>query len=186
MDELDFDIDKLGKRMSGAINALKGDFHSLRTGRASSSLLDSINVEVYGSMMPINQCATINVPDPRMITVNVWDKGNVGLIEKAILASGIGINPVIDGSILRLPIPELNEERRKELAKLAGQFGEQARISVRNVRKDGMDKLKKQKSDGMSEDDFKIWSEEIQEITDLSIKQIDTHVSEKQAEIMKI
>ena len=186
MDELDFDIDKLGKRMSGAINALKGDFHSLRTGRASSSLLDSINVEVYGSMMPINQCATINVPDPRMITVNVWDKGNVGLIEKAILASGIGINPVIDGSILRLPIPELNEERRKELAKLAGQFGEQARISVRNVRKDGMDKLKKQKSDGMSEDDFKIWSEEIQEITDSSIKQIDIHVSEKQAEIMKI
>jgi len=186
MDELDFDIDKLGKRMSGAINALKGDFHSLRTGRASSSLLDSINVEVYGSMMPINQCATINVPDPRMITVNVWDKGNVGLIEKAILASGIGINPVIDGSILRLPIPELNEERRKELAKLAAQFGEQARISVRNVRKDGMDKLKKQKSDGMSEDDFKIWSEEIQEITDSSIKQIDIHVSEKQAEIMKI
>ncbi len=186
MDELDFDIDKLGKRMSGAINALKGDFHSLRTGRASSSLLDSINVEVYGSTMPINQCATINVPDPRMITVNVWDKGNVGLIEKAILASGIGINPVIDGSILRLPIPELNEERRKELAKLAGQFGEQARISVRNVRKDGMDKLKKQKSDGMSEDDFKIWSEEIQELTDLSIKQIDTHVFEKQAEIMKI
>ena len=186
MDELEFDIDKLQKRMTGAINALKSDFHSLRTGRASSSLLDSINIEVYGNVMPINQCATINVPDARMITVNVWDKANVGLVEKAIISSGIGINPIIDGSILRLPIPELNEERRKELAKLAGHFGEQARISVRNVRRDGMDKLKKHKSDGMSEDDFKIWSDEIQEITDSSIKLIDRSVSEKQEEIMKI
>ena len=186
MNEFDFDIDNLEKRMSGAINSLKSDFHSLRTGRASSSLLDSINVEVYGNMMPINQCATINVPDARMITVNVWDKANVGLIEKAIIGSGIGINPITDGSMLRLPIPELNEERRKELAKLAGQFGEQARISVRNVRRDGMDKLKKFKIEGMSEDDFKIWSDEIQEITDLSIKQIDRSVSEKQEEIMKI
>jgi ribosome recycling factor len=186
MEELNFDIDNLSKRMKGAIGSLKNDFHSLRTGRASSSILDSINVEVYGNMVPINQCATVNVPDARMVTVNVWDKANVGLIEKAIIASGIGINPIADGSILRLPIPELNEERRKELAKLAGQFGEQSRIAVRNVRRDGMDRLKKEKIDGMSEDDFKIWSDEIQEITNSSINDIDKLVSEKQEEIMQI
>ena len=186
MEHLDFDLDDLQKRMTGALASLKTDFHSLRTGRASSSMLDSIFVEIYGSNMPINQCATINVPEPRMVTVNVWDKTNVNLVEKAIISSGLGINPVTDGSILRLPIPELNEERRKELSKLAGNYAEQARIAVRNVRRDGMDKIKRLKIDGMSDDDAKIWSHEIQDLTDSTIVTIDKTLSEKQSEIMQI
>ena len=186
MEHLDFDLDDLQKRMTGALASLKTDFHSLRTGRASSSMLDSIFVEIYGSNMPINQCATINVPEPRMVTVNVWDKTNVNLVEKAIVASGLGINPITDGSILRLPIPELNEERRKELSKLAGNYAEQARIAVRNVRRDGMDKIKRLKNDGMSDDDAKIWSDEIQDLTDSTIVTIDKTLSEKQSEIMQI
>jgi ribosome recycling factor len=172
--------------MIGALNSLKTDFHSLRTGRASSSMLDAILVEIYGSNVPINQCATINVPEPRLVTVNVWDKTNITIVEKAIVSSGLGINPVTDGSILRLPIPELNEERRKELSKLAGNYTEQARIAVRNVRRDGMDKIKRLKSDGMSDDDAKIWSDEIQEITDSTIATIDKILTEKQMEIMQI
>ena len=186
MEHLDFDLDDLQKRMIGALASLKTDFHSLRTGRASSSMLDSIFVEIYGSNMPINQCATINVPEPRMVTVNVWDKTNVNLVEKAIVSSGLGINPVTDGSVLRLPIPELNEERRKELSKLAGNYAEQARIAVRNVRRDGMDKIKRLKNDGLSDDDAKIWSDEIQELTDVTIVTIDKTLSEKQSEIMQI
>ena len=186
MENLDFDLDDLQKRMTGALASLKTDFHSLRTGRASSSMLDSIFVEIYGSNMPINQCATINVPEPRMVTVNVWDKTNVNLVEKAIVSSGLGINPVSDGSILRLPIPELNEERRKELSKLAGNYAEQARIAVRNVRRDGMDKIKRLKNEGMSDDDAKIWSDEIQDLTDSTIVTIDKTLSEKQSEIMQI
>ena len=186
MNNLDFDLDGLQKRMIGALTSLKTDFHSLRTGRASSSMLDSIFVEIYGSNMPINQCATINVPEPRMVTVNVWDKTNVNLVEKAIVSSGLGINPVTDGSILRLPIPELNEERRKELSKLAGNYAEQSRIAVRNVRRDGMDKIKRLKNDGMSDDDAKIWSDEIQDLTDSTIVTIDKTLSEKQSEIMQI
>ena len=186
MENLDFDLDDLQKRMTGALTSLKTDFHSLRTGRASSSMLDSIFVEIYGSNMPLNQCATINVPEPRMVTVNVWDKQNVKLVEKAIVSSGLGINPITDGSILRLPIPELNEERRKELSKLAGNYAEQARIAVRNVRRDGMDKIKRLKNDGMSDDDAKIWSDEIQELTDLTILTIDKNLGEKQSEIMQI
>ena len=186
MEHLDFDLDDLQKRMTGALASLKTDFHSLRTGRASSSMLDSIFVEIYGSNIPINQCATINVPEPRMVTVNVWDKTNVNLVEKAIVASGLGINPLTDGSILRLPIPELNEERRKELSKLAGNYAEQARIAVRNVRRDGMDKIKRLKNEGMSDDDAKIWSDEIQDLTDSTIVTIDKTLSEKQSEIMQI
>jgi ribosome recycling factor len=186
LEHLDFDLDDLQKRMTGALASLKTDFHSLRTGRASSSMLDSIFVEIYGSNMPINQCATINVPEPRMVTVNVWDKTNVNLVEKAIVSSGLGINPVSDGSILRLPIPELNEERRKELSKLAGNYAEQARIAVRNVRRDGMDKIKRLKNEGMSDDDAKIWSDEIQDLTDSTIVTIDKTLSEKQSEIMQI
>ena len=186
MENLDFDVDGVQKRMAGALTSLKIDFHSLRTGRASSSMLDAIFVEIYGSNMPINQCATINVPEPRMVTVNVWDKANVKLVEKAIFSSGLGINPVTDGSILRLPIPELNEERRKELSKLAGNYAEQARIAVRNVRRDGMDKIKRLKNDGMSDDDAKIWSDEIQELTDSTILTIDKTLNEKQSEIMQI
>ena len=186
MEDEDFDIEGLSKRMTGALNSLKSDFHGLRTGRASSAMLDSIMVEVYGSQIPINQCATINVPESRMVTVNVWDKSNVVLVEKAIISSGLGINPVTEGSILRLPIPELNEERRRELSKLAGNYAEQARIAVRNVRRDGMDKIKRLKSNNMSDDDAKIWSDEIQELTNSTISMIDKSLEEKQSEIMQI
>ncbi|MEM0976692.1 MAG: ribosome recycling factor [Pseudomonadota bacterium] len=185
-DELEIDTDGLEKRMDGALNALKGEFSSLRTGRASASILEPVMVDAYGSQMPLNQCGTVNVPEPRMITVNVWDKGLVGAVEKAIRNSGLGINPVVDGTILRLPIPELNEERRQELAKVAAQYAENARIAVRNVRRDGMDQVKKMKSDGMSEDDQKYWSEVIQESTDVAIKNIDAALEAKQDEIMQV
>ena len=186
MENEDFDLASLQKRMSGAVSSLKNDFHGLRTGRASSAMLDSILVEIYGGLIPVNQCATINVPEPRMLTVNVWDKGNVPIVEKAIISSGLGINPVADGSILRLPIPELNEERRKELSKLAGSYAEQARVAVRNVRRDGMDKIKRLNHDNMSDDDAKIWSDEIQELTNSTISMIDKSLEEKQSEIMQI
>ena len=186
MESEEFDIESLNRRMSGALNSLKNDFHALRTGRASSAMLDSILVEIYGSQVPINQCASINVPEPRMVTVNVWDKGNVAIVEKAIISSGLGINPISEGSMLRLPIPELNEERRKELSKLAGNYAEQARIAVRNVRRDGMDKIKKLKINNMSDDDAKLWSDEIQELTDSTISMIDKTLDEKQTEIMQI
>ena len=184
--EEDFDLSDIERRMQGAISALKTDFSSLRTGRASASMLDSVNVEAYGSSMPLSQCATVTIPEPRLISINVWDKSNIAAVEKAILNSGLGINPIIEGSMLRLPIPELNEERRKELAKLAGTFAENSRIAVRNVRKDGMDKLKKLKGSALSEDDHKIYSDEVQEITDSSIKEIDALLQIKQDEIMKI
>ena len=182
----EFDVENIRKRMYGALESVKNDFKSLRTGRASSSILDNITVEVYGSKMPISQCATINVPEPRLITVNVWDKENISAIEKSIQNSGLGINPVTEGNLLRLPLPELNEERRKEISKLAAQFAEHARVSVRNVRKDGMDKLKKMKGIYLSEDDHKLYSEEVQSLTDKIIKDIDTSLEVKQDEIMKI
>ena len=149
------DTDDLQRRMDGALASMRGEFSSLRTGRASSSMLDSISVEVYGQRTPINQLGTINVPEPRMVTINVWDKMNISLVDKAIQESGLGINPQMNGTLIMLPIPELNEERRKELSKVAAQYAEQARISIRNIRKDGMDQVKKYKSDGMSEDDQK-------------------------------
>ena len=180
----DIDIDALAKRMQGALNALKSEFSTLRTGRASASILDPITVDAYGSQMPLNQCGTVNVPEPRMITVNVWDKGLVGAVEKAIRESGIGINPVVDGTTLRLPIPELNEERRIELTKVAGQYAETARVAIRNVRRDGMDQIKK--ASELSEDDQKLWSEEVQELTDAQIKQVDELLEVKQKEIMQV
>ena len=182
----EFDVENIKKRMNGALESVKNDFKSLRTGRASSSILDSITVEVYGSKMSISQCATINIPEPRLITINVWDKENISVIEKSIQNSGLGINPVTEGNLLRLPLPELNEERRKEISKLAAQFAEQARVSVRNVRKDGMDKIKKLKSEGMSEDDEKFWSEEVQNLTNDFIKQIDEILKIKQDDILKV
>ena len=185
-EEIDIDIDNLIERMDGAQSSLKRDFSSLRTGRASASMLDSVHVEAYGSRTPINQVATVNVPEPRMVTVNVWDKTMVAAVDKAIRTSGLGLNPVMDGTILRLPIPELNEERRRELAKLAGQYTENARIAVRNIRRDGMDLIKKAKADGMSEDDQKVWQDEIQDITDAAIKKIDAVMDAKQAEIMQV
>lgn len=185
-EEFDIDLDDLQRRMEGALSALKAEFASLRTGRASASMLEPIVVEAYGAQMPINQVATINVPEPRMITVSVWDKGLVGAVEKAIRNSGLGLNPVMDGTTLRLPIPELNEERRRELARLAAQYAEHARVAVRNVRKDGMDQVKKAKAAGMSEDDQKIWADEIQELTDKAIARIDKALEAKQEEIMQV
>jgi ribosome recycling factor len=180
----DIDIDAIEKRMNGAVLAMKSEFQALRTGRASASLLDKIMVNAYGAMTPLNQCAGINVPEPRMITVTVWDKTLIDSVDKAIRESNLGINPVGDGMMLRLPIPELNEERRIELTKIAGGYAESARIAVRNVRRDGMDQIKK--SDELSEDDKKIWSDEIQELTNVSIKKIDEVLEQKQAEIMQV
>lgn len=181
----DVDLDDLEKRMTGALNSLKSDYNSLRTGRASASMLDAVLVDAYGVATPINQVATINVPEPRMVSVNVWDKTMVAAVDKAIRQSGLGLNPVMDGTTLRLPIPELNEERRRDLSKLAGQYSEKARISVRNVRRDGMDHLKKLK-DSMGEDDQKLWQDEIQELTDKAIANIDKALEVKQAEIMQV
>lgn len=186
MSDEEIDIDALDRRMDGALAALRTEFASLRTGRASASMLDPVMVEAYGSSTPINQVGTINVPEPRMVLVNVWDKSLVNAVDKAIRNSGLGINPQMDGTILRLPIPELNEERRRELAKVAGQYAEHARIAVRNVRRDGMDQLKKAKADGMAEDDHKIWTDEIQELTDSAIARIDAALTAKQEEIMQV
>jgi len=184
----DFIIDNedLQRRMDGALSAMKTEFASLRTGRASSSMLDPVTVEVYGQRTPLNQLGTINVPEPRMVTVNVWDKTNVPLIEKAIRESGLGINPQLNGTIIMLPIPELNEERRRELSRVAGQYAESARVAVRNIRRDGMDQIKKAKADGMSEDDQKFWEEAVQELTDNTIKMLDETLESKQAEIMQV
>ena len=180
----DIDIGAIEKRMNGAVLAMKSEFQALRTGRASASLLDKVMVNAYGAMTPLNQCAGINVPEPRMITVTVWDKTLIDSVDKAIRESNLGINPVGDGMMLRLPIPELNEERRIELTKVAGGYAESARIAVRNVRRDGMDQVKK--SNELSEDDQKIWSDEIQELTNVSIKKIDEVLEQKQAEIMQV
>ena len=185
-DEFIIDTDDLQRRMDGALSAVKGEFASLRTGRASSSMLDPITLEVYGQKTPLNQLGTINVPEPRMVTVNVWDKTNVPLVEKAIRESGLGINPQLNGTIIMLPIPELNEERRRELSKVAGQYAESARVAVRNIRRDGMDQIKKAKSDGMSEDDQKFWEEAVQELPDTTIKLLDETLESKQAEIMQV
>lgn len=185
-DDIEIDVDGLKRRMDGAMGALKTEFASLRTGRASASILEPIMVDAYGSMMPLNQCGTVNVPEPRMITVTIWDKGLLNAVEKAIRNSGLGINPVGDGMTLRLPIPELNEERRQDLAKVAGTYAENARVAVRNVRRDGMDQVKKAKAKGMGEDDQKIWSDEIQTMTDAAIVSIDKALESKQAEIMQV
>ena len=185
-EEFIIDTDDLQRRMDGALSAMKTEFASLRTGRASSSMLDPITVEVYGQRTPLNQLGTINVPEPRMVTVNVWDKTNVPLVEKAIRESGLGINPQLNGTIIMLPIPELNEERRLELSRVAGQYAESARVAVRNIRRDGMDQIKKAKADGMSEDDQKFWEEAVQELTDNTIKMLDETLESKQAEIMQV
>jgi ribosome recycling factor len=185
-ESLEIDIDDLERRMQGAMVSLKQEFLSLRTGRAAASMLDPVQVDAYGAMTPVNQLGTVNVPEPRMITVNVWDKALVSKVEKALRESGLGINPVVDGTIIRLPVPELNEERRRELTKVAAQYAEHARVAIRNVRRDGMDQLKKAKVAGMSEDDNKIWSDEVQELTDKMIKSVDDALEAKQAEIMQV
>lgn len=185
-DDFDLDIEDLKRRMDGALASLRTEFASLRTGRASASMLEPVMVDAYGQKTPINQVGTVNVPEPRMVTINVWDKGLVSKVEKAIRESGLGINPQLNGTIIMLPIPELNEERRRELTKVAGHYAENARVSIRNVRRDGMDQLKKFKSDGMSEDDHKVWSDEVQDLTDTEIKKVDDALEAKQAEIMQV
>ncbi|HMI39942.1 MAG TPA: ribosome recycling factor [Sphingomicrobium sp.] len=180
-----YDKADLQRRMHGAVEVLKHDLVGLRTGRASTALLDPIQVEVYGAHMPLNQCATISVPEPRLITVQVWDKGNVGPIEKAIRSAGLGINPITDGQLIRLPIPDLTEERRKELAKLVGQYAEKARIAVRNVRRDGMDHLKvDEKKHELSEDERKRLETEVQKMTDTTIAEVDAAAEAKEMEIL--
>ena len=185
-DDFMLDTDDLERRMEGAISSLRTEFASLRTGRASASMLEPVMVDAYGAPTPINQVGTVNVPEPRMVTVNVWDKGLVGKVEKAIRESGLGINPQTNGTIIMLPIPELNEERRRELTKVAGQYAEGARVSIRNVRRDGMDQVKKAKSDGLSEDDQKFWETEVQELTDKMIAAVDSALETKQSEIMQV
>ncbi len=180
-----YDKSDIGRRMHGALEALKHDLGGLRTGRASIALLDPIQVEVYGSNMPINQVATVSVPEPRTISVQVWDRSNVSSVEKAIRNAGLGINPITDGQMIRLPIPELTEERRKELAKLAGQYAEKARIAVRNVRRDGMDALKTdEKKHEISEDEHKRLGAEVQKMTDATIADIDAAAHAKEQEIL--
>ncbi|MBO6791429.1 MAG: ribosome recycling factor [Dinoroseobacter sp.] len=185
-EEFEIDTDDLERRMDGAISSLRTEFASLRTGRASAAMLEPVMVDAYGTKTPINQVGTVNVPEPRMVTVNVWDKSLVGKVEKAIRESGLGINPQLNGTIIMLPIPELNEERRRELTKVAAQYAESARVAVRNVRRDGMDQIKKAKADGMSEDDQKLWETEVQDLTDAFIGKVDQALETKQSEIMQV
>ena len=180
-----YDKNDLQRRMDGATESLKHDLVGLRTGRASTALLDPITVEVYGAQMPINQVATVSTPEPRLLSVQVWDKANVNSVEKAIRSAGLGLNPISDGQMIRLPIPDLTEERRKELAKLAGQYAEKARIAVRNVRRDGMDALKlDEKKHEISEDERKRLETEVQKMTDATIADIDAAAHAKEQEIL--
>lgn len=185
-DEIEIDTDDLERRMKGAMESLRTEFASLRTGRASASMVEPIMVDAYGSPTPINQIGTVNVPEPRMVTINIWDKALVNKAEKAIRDSGLGINPQLNGTIIMLPIPELNEERRRDLTRVAAQYAEHARVAVRNVRRDGMDQIKKAKSNGMSEDDQKFWETAVQELTDKMIAAVDQALEGKQAEIMQV
>jgi len=181
------DLNDLKRRMEGALSALEKEFQGLRTGRASVSLLEPIVVEAYGSKMPINQVGTVSVPEPRMLTVQVWDKSMTKAVEKAIRESDLGLNPQVDGQLLRIPLPDLSEERRGELAKVAAKYAESARIAVRNVRRDGMDSLKKAEKDGeLSQDEKHLYEEEVQEMTDKYVSRIDEALSVKEKEIMQV
>ena len=180
-------MDDIERRMKGAIAALTTEFGGLRTGRASASLLEPVMVEAYGTQMPMSQVGTVSVPESRMLSVQVWDKGMVGAVEKAIRNANLGLNPIPDGQLVRVPLPELNEERRIELVKVAHRYAEQARVAVRNVRRDGMETIKKAEKDHhMSEDEHKMWSEEIQTLTDGNIKVIDDTLVAKEGEIMQV
>ncbi len=180
-------LKELEKRMEGCLEALRREFGGLRTGRASASLLEPVMVDAYGSMMPLNQVATINVPEARMISVQVWDKGMCKAVEKAIRDAGLGLNPAADGTLIRVPIPGLSQERRAELSKIAGKYAESARVAVRNVRRDGMETLKKQEKDGeISEDIHKSLSEKVQTLTDNFIKKADEALAAKEKDIMQV
>ena len=179
--------DEMNRRMSGAVSTLKGEFSGLRTGRASPALLDPVQVEAYGNTVPINQVGTISTPESRMLTVQVWDKGLAKAVDKAIRDAGLGLNPQMDGQLLRIPLPELNQERRKELSKLASKYAEAARIAVRNVRRDGMDVLKRlEKDHKIGEDEHHSKGEELQKLTDQHIKDIDSSLQSKEQEIMQV
>jgi len=181
-----YDKADLKRRMHGAVEVLKHDLGGLRTGRASVSLVDPIHVEVYGANMPLNQVATVSTPEPRLLTVQVWDRSNVNAVEKAIRSAGLGINPITDGQLIRLPIPDLTEDRRKELAKLAHQYAEKARVAVRNVRRDGMDALKLDEKKGeISQDEHKRLETEVQKMTDETIAEIDAAMTAKEKEILQ-
>jgi ribosome recycling factor len=182
-----FDVKELERRMRGSMDTLKKEFSGLRTGRASTHLLDAVVVNVYGQRMPINQVATVSTPDARTISVQVWDRGQVGAVEKAIREANLGLNPVTEGALIRLPIPALNAERRQELVKVAHKYAEHARVAVRNVRRDGMELLKKLDKDGqMSEDDHHKNSAKVQELTDRLIKEVDQVLASKEAEIKQV
>lgn len=181
------DLDGLKRRMEGALAALAKEFQGLRTGRASVNLLEPITVEAYGSRMPINQVGTVSVPEPRMLTVQVWDRSMVKAVEKSIRESDLGLNPQVDGQLLRIPLPDLSQERRAELSKVAHKYAEVARVAVRNVRRDGMDSLKKAEKDGqISQDERHLYEEEVQEMTDKYVSRIDETLATKEKEIMQV
>lgn len=183
----DPDIDDLQRRMNGAFEVLKNEFAGLRTGRAAPALLEPIQVDAYGSKMPMNQVGTISAPDARMLSVQVWDNSMIAAVEKAIRDSDLGLNPQTEGNVVRVPVPQLSEERRLEMTKVAGKYAEQARIAVRNVRRDGIDMLKKMEKDGdISQDEQHAWADEIQSLTDKTIKAIDESVTAKEAEILQV
>jgi ribosome recycling factor len=180
-------LNEFSRRMDGALEALQKEFAGLRTGRASAHLLDQIKVQAYGNLMPLNQVGTVNVPEPRMITVQVWDRSQVREVEKAIRDAGLGLNPASDGQLVRVPIPELSQERRTELSKIAHKYAEQARVAVRNVRRDGMEFLKKQEKDGkISEDEHRKLHDEVQKLTDGHVKKVDDALAAKEKEIMQV
>tara|TARA_B100000686_G_scaffold353749_1_gene460640 strand:- start:3768 stop:4325 length:558 start_codon:yes stop_codon:yes gene_type:complete len=181
------DMKDLERRMNGALEALHSEFQGLRTGRASVNLLEPVQVEAYGSTMPLNQVGTVSAPEPRLLTVQVWDKGMVNAVSKAIMESGLGLNPQPDGQLIRVPLPDLTEERRKELVKVAGKYAEETRIAVRNVRQDGMQSIKKLKNDNeISEDDQRHYEDDVQKLTDKKIKEVDQVLEQKEKDIMQV
>jgi len=181
------DIPDLKRRMAGALDALRHEFGGLRTGRASTSLLEPVMVHAYGSDMPLNQVGTIGAPEARMLTVQVWDKGLVSAVDKAVRGAGLGLNPIVDGQVLRIPLPELTQQRRQELSKIAHKYAEQARVAVRNVRRDGMEHLKRQDKDGdIGQDEHRKLQDEVQKMTDDTIKKIDELLAAKDKDIMQV
>jgi ribosome recycling factor len=184
---MSYDKNELSRRMDGAVATVKSELNGLRTGRATAALLDPVKIEAYGNISPINQVGTVGTPEPRLITVQVWDKGLVKAVDKAIREAGLGLNPQTDGQLIRIPLPELNEERRKELVKLAHKYAEAARVAVRNVRRDGMDALKKAEKDGkIGQDEHHKLGDELQKLTDGHIRDIDQTLQGKEQEIMQV
>ncbi len=187
MSDATFDLDDIKRRMQGAVSVLRDEFAGLRTGRANAGMLEPVVVDAYGAKMPLNQVATISVPEPRMISVQVWDKGLASAVEKAIRESDLGLNPIVEGQSLRIPVPELNEERRQEIARVAAKYAEQAKVAVRNVRRDGMDSLKRmEKAHEIGQDEQHALGAKVQEATDAAIREIDALLASKEAEIMQV